>query len=80
MDQGVIISAFQFGYVVMVLITGWLADMVGPKKIVALATLLCAITATLFPFVERLHDHANHEAADWYFRRSNLCTRDGLGF
>lgn len=52
-DQGMIISAFQLGYVVIVLITGWLADKVGPKKVVAWATLMCAITATLFPFVAK---------------------------
>ncbi len=49
--QGMIISAFQLGYVVIVLITGWLADKVGAKKVVAWATLCCAVTATLFPFV-----------------------------
>ncbi|HHW60948.1 MAG TPA: MFS transporter, partial [Syntrophomonadaceae bacterium] len=39
-DTGLIMSAFQLGYVIVVLITGWLADRIGPKKVVAWATLL----------------------------------------
>jgi len=47
-QTGYILSAFQAGYVVVVLITGKLADMIGPKKVAAWATLLTAISATLF--------------------------------
>lgn len=50
-DTGMIISAFQAGYVLVVLITGWLADKIGPKKVVLYATLLTGIFATAFVFV-----------------------------
>ncbi len=47
-QTGYILSAFQAGYVVVVLITGKLADVIGPKKVAAWATLLTAVSATLF--------------------------------
>lgn len=47
-DMGIILSSFQAGYVIMVLFTGWLADKVGRKKIVAWATLFTGIFSTLF--------------------------------
>ncbi len=47
-QTGYILSAFQTGYVVVVLITGKLADIIGPKKVAAWATLLTAVSATLF--------------------------------
>lgn len=50
-QTGYILSAFQAGYVVVVLITGKLADMIGPKKVAAWATLLTAISATLFAWL-----------------------------
>lgn len=52
-DTGMIISAFQAGYVIVVIITGWLADKIGTKKVVLYATLLTAIFATAFVFVAR---------------------------
>lgn len=52
-DTGMILSAFQVGYVIVVLITGWLSDKVGPKKVVAWATLITAISSTLFVFLAR---------------------------
>ena len=47
-QTSIILSSFQFGYVVVVLFTGWLADKIGAKKVVAWATLLTAIFSTLF--------------------------------
>lgn len=52
-QTGIILSAFQLGYVVVVLLTGRLADIVGPKKIVAWATLFTAIFSTLFVWTAR---------------------------
>jgi len=49
-DTGLILSAFQLGYVIIVVITGSLADKVGPKKVLAWATLLCGVFALLFVF------------------------------
>ena len=34
-QTGIILSSFQVGYVVVVLITGWLADRIGQKKVIA---------------------------------------------
>ncbi|MFW6036158.1 MAG: MFS transporter [Halothermotrichaceae bacterium] len=45
---GIILSIFQFGYVITVIITGWLADKIGKKNVVAWATLLTGIFSTLF--------------------------------
>jgi len=50
-DTGTIIACFQAGYVLIVLITGWLADKIGPKRVVMYATLLTGIFATSFVFV-----------------------------
>ena len=50
-DTGHIIAAFQAGYVIIVLITGWLADKVGTKRVVVYATLLTALFSTAFVFV-----------------------------
>ena len=52
-DTGMILSAFQVGYVIVVLFTGWLSDKVGPKKVVAWATLITAISSTLFVVLAR---------------------------
>ena len=52
-QEGMIVSAFQLGYVIVVLITGWLADKVGSKRVVAGATICTAIFSTLFVFVAR---------------------------
>ncbi len=53
-DTGVIIAAFQAGYVLVVLLTGWLADRVGVRRVVLAATLGTAVFATAFVFV--VHD------------------------
>ncbi|MBP2641328.1 MAG: major facilitator superfamily 1 [Firmicutes bacterium] len=50
-DTGHIIAAFQAGYVIIVLITGWLADKVGAKRVVMYATFLTALFSTAFVFV-----------------------------
>lgn len=50
-DTGMILAAFQAGYVVVVLFTGWLADKIGTRKVVLYATLLTGIFATAFVFV-----------------------------
>lgn len=47
---GIILSAFQAGYVLAVLFTGWLADQIGEKKVVLYSTLGTAIFSTLFAF------------------------------
>ncbi|WP_425805527.1 MFS transporter [Desulfitobacterium sp. Sab5] len=50
-DTGLIIAAFQAGYVMVVIFTGWLADRIGPKRVVLYATLLTGIFSTAFVFV-----------------------------
>lgn len=45
---GIIISAFQVGYVITVLLTGWLADRIGSRDVVLYSTLGTAIFSTLF--------------------------------
>ena len=50
---GIILSAFQLGYVIVVLLTGRLADVIGPKKVVAWATLFTAVFSTLFVWVAK---------------------------
>ena len=52
-QTGIILSSFQAGYVVVVLITGWLADRIGQKKVIAWATLCTAIFSTLFVFMAK---------------------------
>ncbi|HKL12741.1 MAG TPA: MFS transporter [Halanaerobiales bacterium] len=47
---GIILSAFQAGYVIAVLATGWLADQIGEKKVVLIATSGTAIFSTFFAF------------------------------
>lgn len=48
---GAIISAFQIGYVVVVLFTGWLSDKIGPKRVIVTASLLAGIFSTLFALI-----------------------------
>jgi len=48
---GIILSSFQAGYVLAVLSTGWLADQIGEKKIVLIATFGTAVFSTLFAFL-----------------------------
>jgi MFS family permease len=52
-QMGVILSAFQVGYVLIVVFTGWLADRVGPRRVVAWATVCAAVSSTLFIFLAR---------------------------
>ncbi len=52
-QMGAILAAFQVGYVLIVVFTGWLADRIGPRKVVAWATLFAAISSTLFIFLAR---------------------------
>lgn len=47
-DSGMIMSAFQAGYVVVVPLTGWLSDRFGAKRTVFWATLATAVFSTLF--------------------------------
>ncbi|WP_270453101.1 MFS transporter [Halonatronomonas betaini] len=48
---GIIISAFQVGYVITVLLTGWLADRIGSREVVLYSTLGTAIFSTLFAWL-----------------------------
>lgn len=50
-DIGIILSIFQLGYVIMVILTGWLADKIGKKRVVAWATLFTGIFSTLFTWL-----------------------------
>ncbi len=52
-QMGAILSAFQVGYVVIVIFTGWLADHVGSRRVVAWATLFAALSSTAFVFLAR---------------------------
>ncbi len=56
-DTGFILSAFQVGYVVVVGVTGWLADKISLKKIIFWATLLTGISATAFAWIA--HDRTS---------------------
>jgi MFS family permease len=47
-EIGLIISAFQAGYVLVVVFTSWLADRIGAKWVVTGATLLAGVFSTLF--------------------------------
>lgn len=49
----IILSSFQVGYVIVVLFTGWLADKVGAKKVVAWATLFTAVFSTVFAWLAK---------------------------
>lgn len=49
-DTGLIIAAFQAGYVIVVIFSGWLADRIGPKRVVLYATLFTGIFSTAFVF------------------------------
>ncbi|MFA7197128.1 MAG: MFS transporter [Anaerovoracaceae bacterium] len=52
-QTGMILSSFQLGYVIVVLFTGWLSDRIGNQRVVAWATLLTAISSTMFSFLAR---------------------------
>lgn len=50
-QTGAILSAFQLGYVVTVIISGMLADRFGNKRVLLWATLATAVFSTLFPLL-----------------------------
>ncbi len=52
-QMGAILSVFQVGYVLIVVFTGWLADRIGPRKVVAWATVCAALASTAFLFLAR---------------------------
>lgn len=52
-QTSIILSAFQVGYVIVVLFTGWLADKIGAKKVIAWATLFTAIFSTMFVWLAK---------------------------
>ncbi|MDX9872413.1 MAG: MFS transporter, partial [Clostridia bacterium] len=47
-DIGIILASIQFGYIVVVLLTGWLSDRIGVNKVLAWSTLLTAVFSTSF--------------------------------
>ncbi|MFW5980235.1 MAG: MFS transporter [Halanaerobiales bacterium] len=47
-EVGIILSAFQTGYVIAVIFSGWLADKLGEKKVLVYSMLGTAIFSTLF--------------------------------
>lgn len=55
-DTGQIFAAFQAGYVIVVILTGRLADKIGVKKVLFYATTLTAVFATAFVFLARDRD------------------------
>lgn len=50
-DSGMIMAAFQAGYVVVVPLTGWLSDRFGAKHTVFWATMATAVFSTLFAWL-----------------------------
>ncbi len=52
-QTGLILSSFQVGYVIVVLLTGWLADKIGQKKVVAWSTLFTGIFSTMFVWLAK---------------------------
>lgn len=52
-QTSIILSSFQVGYVIIVLLTGWLADKIGTKRVVSWATLFTAIFSTLFVWLAK---------------------------
>lgn len=47
-DTGLILAAFQAGYVIVVPVTGWLGDRIGLKRVVFWATLATGVFSTMF--------------------------------
>jgi len=58
----------------MVVFTGWLADKVGRKKVVAWATLCTGVFSTLFAFMA---DSFNFKTSNWSIRGCNICSMNG---
>jgi MFS family permease len=52
---GNILGAFQAGYVLMVIITGWLADRFGARRVVLAGTLGVAACSSAFAFLHGSH-------------------------
>ena len=50
-DTGTILAVFQVGYVIVVVLTGRLADLAGTKRVILWATLLTAVFSTGFVFL-----------------------------
>ena len=50
-DTGLILSAFQLGYVIVVVSSGWLGDRFSLKKILFAATLLSGVSSIFFIYV-----------------------------
>ncbi len=50
-DTGTILAVFQVGYVVVVVLTGRLADLLGTRKVIFWATLLTGIFSTAFVYL-----------------------------
>lgn len=49
-DSGTILGAFQLGYVISVLSTGWLADKIGKKKVLIASALVTGVASLGFAF------------------------------
>ncbi len=47
-DAGLILSSFQMGYVVLVILTGWLTDRFGARSVLVVATLVTGAASTGF--------------------------------
>ncbi len=47
-DAGLILSSFQLGYVVVVILTGWLTDKVGARSVLVASTLVTGAASTGF--------------------------------
>ncbi len=50
-DTGTILAVFQVGYVIVVVLTGRLADILGTKKVIFWATLLTGLFSTAFVYL-----------------------------
>lgn len=55
-QMGTILSVFQAGYVLTVVFTGWLADKLGRKRIVSIATLLTGVFSIMFSLLAKGFD------------------------
>lgn len=52
--KGVILSAFFFGYMLMQIVGGWLANLFGGKPVIIICLLLCSIFTALTPIAAHL--------------------------
>lgn len=51
--MGAILASFQFGYVITVILTSWLADKIGKKMVISWATLSTAIFSIMFVWLAK---------------------------